>query len=1644
MSERGMQEAACEDIEKQASLYVFPGVSRQQQQQQQQQYQGNIIPSLQLAPLSAPTILGSMRSNDVGEIKDIEDPSSRLRRRPYSKTHARSASHGGVLATSSVTPNPATYQTSWQTPWPTGGSYLGPLPTLTGPVRPSALKKPGHQRAFSQGQVVDVQSQLPVSGHSRVGSRTDFILPPGHREESRPSTAGKVPSFRGHSRQASRSESIYTIRRSAAPPLWRRIWSRYFGPLPEEPRLRTIVPNHLVPPRTPKSQHPNGGRMNNRVKTTKYTILNFIPRNLFEQCRRVANLYFIFIVLLNWVPDINAFGKEVAIIPVVFVLGVTALKDIFEDRRRSTSDRRVNNSTCRVYVGSRKDERRRRRMLEVGDGDGESFKGFSSSPLSFFERVPLSSIHLTSPVTSLQTMRVKEGVCGTRERDRFICGGNLLGFTMDTVLIRDIKRERRMKEGGGVEKHSSFEYQYESIGDWLTFARTIGNIRSTTHLTITQVCGTYRQEGGRYMQVAWKDVKVGDLVHLSNNEVVPADLLLLRSSDPQGLAYIDTCNLDGETNLKQRQVVRGFFELRDTFQPAKFRSMLEVDQPSTKINRFHGAVVHPNGGRVPVTIDNLLLRECLLKNTDFIEGIVVYAGHETKAMLNNGGPRHKRSRLEKRMNCDIIWCMAILIILCMIGAIGYRLWLSSLSTTISIPFLPVLQDPNYESMITFWTFIIILQVMIPLSLYVTIEMAKIGQIYHIGRDSFLYDKETGRRAECRALNITEELGQVQYIFSDKTGTLTENKMLFRRCAVGGQDYAHEGEGESLMPCPRLKEDLLIGTFRHRLQEFLIVLATCNTVVVNSQPHHDIMNSSGLIEEPHKNGSAPTRYERLSESRSVTPSPSPSIPPTIPALPMPTPPPSITGDNSSPISSIIDSAAVLNDTPKLQSKMARPKLLNVTSIPSLSLGLLSRKQSPNGGQKRRNLLSPIFDMSGRSVEQLTPTPAIYEAESPDELALVNAARAYDVKLLKRTPRNTIISLPDKSILSYEILYVLPFDSSRKCMSVVVRHPLTSEIILYSKGADTTVLASLTSSDENSMTSAKIRQQLNSYARQGLRTLVMARRSLTQQEYETWREKHLEAELANENRERRIRDSYANLENHMTLLGATGIEDKLQPGVPETIAALVNAGIIVWVLTGDKPETAVNVAYSAGLFSPAMQLLQLQTRSKSVAETLIRGYLESAKRDNLITEGRIDNRNEDGIAMYGYDLTERDAHRIGSPWPRKRALVVDGKTLTVILDPRSGLTGPFLELTRTCSSVLACRATPLQKAYIVRIVKEQLGMRTLAIGDGANDVSMIQTADVGVGISGQEGRQAVMAADFAICRFYMLNRLLLLHGHWCYDRLSRMILYFFYKNATFVFLIFWFQFYCGFSGAVMIDQIYLMLYNLLFISLPPLVLGVYDRITTPSILLSMPELYKRGRLGLVYRPFSFWITMADAFYESIVIFFTIFITYYDTNVDIWEFGTTITTACIFSMLLHVSIETRSWTIIHVVAIMGSLFIYMGFCLIYNAFCINCMGLPGSFWVMEMAIQRHTYWLSVILTSVLAALPRLAYRSARSTLVPDMIHRATIAVSKTQGRRERIVERGNSSFITDWSRSTQSNSTTRPRSYGNQNDALTTIVA
>uniref|UniRef100_A0A4Y0BFS1 Phospholipid-transporting ATPase n=2 Tax=Anopheles funestus TaxID=62324 RepID=A0A4Y0BFS1_ANOFN len=570
-----------------------------------------------------------------------------------------------------------------------------------------------------------------------------------------------------------------------------------------------------------------------------------------------------------------------------------------------------------------------------------------------------------------------------------------------------------------------------------------------------------------------------------------------------------------------------------------------------------------------------------------------------------------------------------------------------------------------------------------------------------------------------------------------------------------------------------------------------------------------------------------------------------------------------------------------------------------------------------------------------------------------------------------------------------------------MSVVVRRTGTQDVVLYTKGADSSIMPNLvpcTPGSEEYRLREQTQHQLNVYARQGLRVLVMAKRKLDPTDFSEWYSKQEECELSMENRERKIRDSFGLLERGLTLVGTTGIEDRLQEGVPETISSLLQAGIVIWVLTGDKAETAINIAYSAKLFNSQMDILKLTARSRDSAEASINFYLNEIEKQ-LNSNGAPND--EDA-----FDLLDKP-----------RALVVDGKTLTFILDLRSNLTKPFLRLTRYCSSVLCCRATPLQKAFLVKVVKEELRISTLAIGDGANDVSMIQMADVGVGICGQEGMQAVMASDFSIAKFKMLEKLLLVHGHWNYDRLARMIIYFFYKNAAFVFLLFWYQFYCGFSGAVMIDQVYLMIYNLLWTALPPMAIGVYDKKIIDDLLLAYPQLYQHGRRGKGYKWSSFWIVTLDAVYQSLVIFFVAKAAYWGSDVDLWVFGTTITSSCLFTMLLHCAIEIKSWTSLHVLSIVISLVSFYAFAFVYNSVCVNCFGLPSNYWVIQMSMSTIQYYLITILSSVLALLPRFTYRVIKNTIWPCEGVRVTLQYKEEKRRGENL--------LVTWSRSTSASS-------------------
>uniref|UniRef100_A0A8C5VKW2 Uncharacterized protein n=1 Tax=Microcebus murinus TaxID=30608 RepID=A0A8C5VKW2_MICMU len=417
------------------------------------------------------------------------------------------------------------------------------------------------------------------------------------------------------------------------------------GKSSQSPRLarkhRMVVPNPW--PFQEEHEKFSGAYVNNRIRTTKYTLLNFVPRNLFEQFHRAANLYFLFLVVLNWVPLVEAFQKEITMLPLLVVLTIIAIKDGLEDYRKYKIDKQINNLVTKVY--SRKEK--------------------------------------------------------------------------------------------------------------------------------------------KYMDRRWKEVTVGDFIRLSCNEVIPADMVLLFSSDPDGICHIETSGLDGESNLKQRQVVRGQAEQDSEVDPEKFSSRIECESPNNDLNRFRGFLEHANRERVGLSKENLLLRGCTIRNTEAVVGIVVYAGHETKAMLNNSGPRYKRSKLERRANTDVLWCVLLLVMMCLTGALDHGIWLSRYE---NILFFNIPEpdgrtvSPVLAGFYMFWTMIILLQ---------------LGQIYFIQSDVDFYDEKTDSTVQCRSLNITEDLGQIQYLFSDKTGTLTENKMVFRRCSIAGFDYCHEENARRL-------------------------------------------------------------------------------------------------------------------------------------------------------------------------------------------------------------------------------------------------------------------------------------------------------------------------------------------------------------------------------------------------------------------------------------------------------------------------------------------------------------------------------------------------------------------------------------------------------------------------------------------------------------------------------------------------------------------------------------------------------------------------------------------------------------------------------------------------------------------------------
>uniref|UniRef100_A0A673T6F2 Phospholipid-transporting ATPase n=1 Tax=Suricata suricatta TaxID=37032 RepID=A0A673T6F2_SURSU len=914
----------------------------------------------------------------------------------------------------------------------------------------------------------------------------------------------------------------------------------------------------------------------NCIKTSKYNILTFLPVNLFEQFQEVANTYFLFLLILQLIPQVSSLSWFTTIVPLVLVLAITAVKDATDDYFRHKSDDQVNNRQSQVLI------------------DG-----------------------------SLQ-------------------------------------------------------------------------------------------------QEQWMNVRVGDIIKLENNQFVAADLLLLSSSEPHGLCYIETAELDGETNMKVRQAIPVTSELGDISRLAKFDGEVVCEPPNNKLDKFSGTL-HWKGSKFPLSNQNTLLRGCVLRNTEWCFGLVVFAGPDTKLMQNSGRTKFKRTSIDRLMNTLVLWIFGFLVCMGVILAIGNAIWEHEVGTRFQVylPWDEAVDSAFFSGFLSFWSYIIILNTVVPISLYVSVEVIRLGHSYFINWDRKMFCAKRQTPAEARTTTLNEELGQVEYVFSDKTGTLTQNIMVFNKCSISGRSYGdvfdvlgHRAElGERLQPV-----DFSFNPLADK--KFLFWDPTLLEAVKMGDPHtHE--------------------FFRL-----------------------------------------------------------------------LSLCHTVMSEEKNEGE------------------------LYYKAQSPDEGALVTAARNFGFVFRSRTPK-TITVHEMGTAVTYQLLAILDFNNIRKRMSVIVRNP-EGRIRLYCKGADTILLDRLRPSANELLNTTA--DHLNEYAGEGLRTLVLAYKDLDEEYYEEWAQRRLQASLAPDSREDRLASVYEEVENDMVV------------------------------------------------------------------------------RPRGLGRGR-------------------------------------GR-------------GPGLG--RVCDLRPPPPAHPPPAAHI------------------------------GVGISGQEGIQAVLASDYSFSQFKFLQRLLLVHGRWSYLRMCKFLCYFFYKNFAFTMVHFWFGFFCGFSAQTVYDQYFITLYNIVYTSLPVLAMGVFDQDVPEQRSMEHPKLYEPGQLNLLFNKREFFVCIAQGIYTSVLMFFIpygVFAEAAQDNgaqlADYQSFAVTVATSLVIVVSVQIGLDTGYWTAINHFFIWGSLAAYFAI-----LFAMHSDGLfsmfPNQFRFVgnaQSTLAQPAVWLTIALTTVVCILPVLAFRFLKLSLKPDL---------------------------------------------------------
>ncbi|KAL2133058.1 hypothetical protein VTI74DRAFT_2962 [Chaetomium olivicolor] len=1152
--------------------------------------------------------------------------------------------------------------------------------------------------------------------------------------------------------------------------------------------------------------------VSNSIRTSRYTVYDFFPKQLVFQFTRLANFYFLCVGIPQTIPGISTTGNFTTILPLLFFVLLTIAKEGYDDWRRHRLDKAENARFVAVL------------RRPGGTGVGGAWK-----------------------------LRFR------------------INKSAEDVGVLD-----RCESGQG------------------------------------------SHHGLKWRTVQWKDLQVGDVIKLARDDDVPADIVLLHAESEGGVAYVETMALDGETNLKSKQVSVALKGCASIEGICNCGAEFVVEDPNPDLYRFDGRVT-VNGETLPLTLNEVVYRGCTIRNTASVTGMVINTGEETKIRRNaNRHPSAKKPALERMANMIVVALVVYLIALVAGCSSGYAMFQRDYERIawylkgISVPYSHIIMG-----------YAIQFNNVIPLALYVSLEIVKLGQMLLLNSDIEMYDEKSDTPARCNTNTILENLGQVGYLFSDKTGTLTENVMRFRKLSVAGTAWLHEMDIADVKDTDRLE---LVESGEDKpspehgaaddmgLSRFLSTVTPTVSATGRRSSSQWRPTARPDYEQPYLTTADLLEFIRLRPNSAFSKR---AVQYILAMALCHTCLPEVKDGKMDFQTASPDELALVRAAQDLGFLVIQRTMQEVTL--RISAGDETEERTYQildviEFSSKRKRMSIIVRCPDGGIWLLTKgadsiiLPRLRQADLATQKAKeLRESLEFERQLLRkseaREPRNSFGGRPSLTIRrnvavarqgsvnatsskrpnasrskSFEIGRLAPLIPVRSRPAL---NPRTLSFDALGHQSDTShadarpVPSKFAFLDDPSLSDdaeifSRCFRQIDDFAIEGLRTLLFAHRFLTEQEYNTWKELYHDAETSLVDRQGRIEAVGEIIEQSLDLIGASGIEDQLQPGVAETVDRLRRANIKIWMLTGDKRETAINIAHSARICRPGSDIFVLD-----VTKGDLEGQLLTIKEDLQVQ-------------------SETNA----SHTPGHTVIVIDGHTLAALESPSFATTRTlFYRLILTIDSVICCRASPAQKALLVGAVRSAsttaassiLTQRypllqrlatllspstaplTLAIGDGANDLAMLSAAHVGVGISGREGLQAARVADYAIAQFRFLSKLLLVHGRWNYARTARFVLATFWKEMFFYLPTALYQRCVGYTGTSLYEAWSLTVLNALFTSLAVIVPGIWEQELRAETLLAVPELYVFGQRegGLNVRKYGWW--MVGAVTEGLLVWF-----------------------------------------------------------------------------------------------------------------------------------------------------------------------------